>query len=155
MKTTFNFTGDFATSSYCLLESSKEYTNILIASRQFLVEEIEPLLLVESFPANFTAIVNINFRDIKDRRKRTETFLQIIEAEQSFDILVDVIEKRKMHYVSRMINLWERSRAIGIFLHHLYVIVSFVFYSYLINNFIYCIDDSIRFSYLIYNRFYK
>ncbi|XP_063442152.1 uncharacterized protein LOC134722461 [Mytilus trossulus] len=99
-------------STITVSQTNKQYT-ILRASKKLLLEEIDPLTLLDGFTKrNCHIFVSSKLSKIKTKKERTEKFIEILlgEEERCFDIFLEVLEEKKMLFVLKILQLWQHVR---------------------------------------------
>ncbi|CAC5390947.1 unnamed protein product [Mytilus coruscus] len=90
-----------------------EQDSVLSASKKLLLEEIDPLTLLDGFTKrNCDIFESSEFHQIKTKTERTNTFIEILRAEEEryFDLFLEVLEEKKMLFVLRVLKLWRQVR---------------------------------------------
>ncbi|VDI46654.1 Hypothetical predicted protein [Mytilus galloprovincialis] len=90
-----------------------EHESVLSASKKLLLEEIDPLTLLDGFTKRKCDIFESSeFHQIKTNTERTSKFIGILQAgeEKYFDLFLDVLEEKKMLFVLKKLKLWRKVR---------------------------------------------
>lgn len=93
-----------------------EHESVLSASKKLLLEEIDPLTLLDGFTKRKCDIFESSeFHQIKTNTERTSKFIGILQAEEEkyFDLFLEVLEEKKMLFVLKKLKLWRQVRLTG------------------------------------------